>query len=186
MLYSYPPEADKTTLRFTRKRGWSMKPFGIALGVLAAVLIVSCSPSGEPPKPTPSAPSQADTAAVNKLRDDFTAAFNAGDAARAADLYAPDAVLMPQNQPAVTGREGIRSYMQGTFDKFTVNISIASDEMKFAGDWAFDRGTYKIKLTPKPGGDAIEENNKYLVILQRQADGSWKVARDIDNSSKSH
>jgi ketosteroid isomerase-like protein len=49
---------------------------------------------------------------------------------------------------------------------------------------AFDRGTYRWKAVPRSGGDAIEDHGKYPVILQRQPGGSWKVARDMDNSDR--
>jgi ketosteroid isomerase-like protein len=40
-----------------------------------------------------------------------------------------------------------------------------------------------LTLTPRAGGTAINDEGKYLVVVQRQTDGSYKVARDIDNSS---
>jgi ketosteroid isomerase-like protein len=38
-------------------------------------------------------------------------------------------------------------------------------------------------MTPKAKGKPMEESSKYLVILKRQADGSWKISRDIENSN---
>jgi ketosteroid isomerase-like protein len=35
----------------------------------------------------------------------------------------------------------------------------------------------------RPQPDPIDDQGKYLVIFQRQADGSWRVARDMDNSN---
>ena len=50
-------------------------------------------------------------------------------------LYADDPVLMPQNQPAVVGREAIRSIYQSVFEKFTVKGSGELLEVEVAGDW---------------------------------------------------
>ena len=50
------------------------------------------------------------------------------------------------------------------------------------GDWAFERANYTFRLTPVAGGAAMQENTKNLRILQRQPDGSWKIAREIWNS----
>jgi ketosteroid isomerase-like protein len=33
-------------------------------------------------------------------------------------------------------------------------------------------------------GASVEDHGKYLVILKRQSDGSWKMARDMDNSDR--
>ena len=39
-------------------------------------------------------------------------------------------------------------------------------------------------LTPKAGGEPTEDSGKWLGILKRQPNGSWKVHRDIWNSDK--
>jgi len=38
-------------------------------------------------------------------------------------------------------------------------------------------------MTPKAGGKTIKLDGKYLTILERQADGSWKIAIDCFNSN---
>lgn len=51
------------------------------------------------------------------------------------------------------------------------------------GDWAFERGSYKITLTPKGGGEPIQDIGKYITIYERQPGGTWGMARDIWNSN---
>jgi len=63
-------------------------------------------------------------------------------------------------------------------------FELVSDEIQVTGEWAFDRGTYQWRGVPRAGGDAIDDRGKYLVILQRQVDGSWKLARAMDNSDR--
>jgi hypothetical protein len=47
---------------------------------------------------------------------------------------------------------------------------------------AYDRGTYKTTVAPKaPGAKAIQEDGRYLVVLRRQADSSWKLVELIGN-----
>ncbi len=160
-----------------------MKQIRLA-GILAALLWCgACAQQAEAPKQAPAGPTPADTAAVEKLRADFAAAYGAGDAARLSELYTADAVLLPPNQPPVEGRQAILANFQGVFSQFNATFVITSQETRFGGEWAFDRGGYQVKLMPTSGGKEIEDSGKYLVILQRQPDGSWKVARDIDNSN---
>jgi uncharacterized protein (TIGR02246 family) len=147
------------------------------LTVLLACFVVSCAPSSE------KTASDDDTAAANKVRDEFTAAFNAGDAAKVASLYASDAVLMPPHEPVITGHDAIEKHNKELFDMFTATIKISSGESKVFGDRALDRGTYTIELTPKTGGSSMMDEGKYLVLLQRQSDGSWKITHDIDNTN---
>ena len=68
-------------------------------------------------------------------------------------------------------------------DRFAFNMKISNEEVRAGGDWAFARGTYQATLTPKAGGAAGSIDGKYMTILTRQADGSWKIYRDIFNSN---
>ncbi|MEE8586821.1 MAG: hypothetical protein V3T83_18425 [Acidobacteriota bacterium] len=66
-----------------------------------------------------------------------------------------------------------------------MKIAAEGLEVEVAGDWAFDRGTYTITLTPKAGGEPVfEDEAKYLTITKRQPDGSWKIYRTISNSDR--
>ena len=145
------------------------------------VTIVSCAPAAEEAVEE-AATTEADVEAINSQRDEFITLNNANDAAGLASLYTNDAMLMPPNQEAVSGKQEIQSWFQTTFDQFTSEITLASEELEVGGDWAFDRGAYLIVLTPKASGEAAEDRGKYITILRKQADGSWKMARDIWNS----
>jgi uncharacterized protein (TIGR02246 family) len=151
----------------------------VLLTVLLMSVLVACAPASQNTGST----SSNDSALVNNVRTDFMAAFNAGDAAKVASLYAPDAVIMPTHQPVTTGRDAIENYNKTFFEMFTATINISPVETKVFGDRALDRGTYTISLTPKAGGSPMMDEGKYLVLLQRQADGSWKLTHDIDNTN---
>src|SRR5262245_22992295 len=110
-----------------------MNRFQPVLTVLFACLVVSCAPSSQ------KTASSADIATVDKVRDEFTAAFNAGDAAKVAGLYAPDAVVMPPHQPVIAGPDAIEKYNKAFFDMYTAKIKISSAESKMFGDRALDR-----------------------------------------------
>jgi uncharacterized protein (TIGR02246 family) len=148
--------------------------------LLALLAGAACQPPEQPaPKKDTTA---ADVAAVNQVRDTYVSAENAGDAAAVAALYAEDAVRMPPDQPAVSGKAAIEAQLQQEYSMMTMELSVASRETKVAGDIAYDTGTHKIKLTPKAGGNAIEATGKHVVTLARQADGSWKITNLIFNT----
>ena len=122
-------------------------------------------------------------AAIDQTRTAYVAAWKAADANKIADLYAENALLLYPNQPAVTGRSAIRDYFKEFFAEFPQNeFELTSAEIEVAGSWAFDRGVVHWKGIPRGGGKPLEDSGKYLVVLQRQANGEWKVARDMDNS----
>jgi uncharacterized protein (TIGR02246 family) len=127
---------------------------------------------------------QADaTAAVNQVWKEYSASLNAGDMDRWVALWTEDGVQMPPDEPAVVGKESIRARNRRVADQFAFDIGITNVEVRTAGDWAFARGTYRASLTPKQGGKPIPIDGKYMTILARQADGSWKIHRDIFNSN---
>jgi len=125
-----------------------------------------------------------DVAAIKQLAEDWHAGWLASDAGALLALYADDPVLMPQNQPAVIGREAIRSLYQSVFEEFTVEGGGELLEVEVAGDWGYFWSTYTLTATPKAGGEPIEDNGKSVFIVRRQPDGSWKIARLIANSDQ--
>ena len=132
------------------------------------------------------APDQAAaTAAIDQVLKDFSTSLNAGDIGRWVSLWTDDGIQMPPDESAVVGREAIHARIQHGADRFTFNIGITNEEVHTAGDWAFARGTYRMSLTPKQGGKPIPIDGKYMTILTRQPDGSWKIHRDIFNSNGS-
>ena len=147
------------------------------LGItVLAVAVGACAP---PPPPDTTA---ADTAAINALRDAWVTAYNAADADGVANLYTEDAIDMPSEQPTLTGRAAIREHMAAQFGMGTAVATVTSAELQLMGDWAYDRGAYTVNITPAAGGDAMMMGGRYIVILRKQADGSWLLARGIDNS----
>jgi len=59
--------------------------------------------------------------------------------------------------------------------------AVKTEDVMVAGDLALETGTYGWTLQPKSGSE-IKDKGKYLTAWKRQADGSWKVIRDIGNT----
>ena len=76
------------------------------------------------------------------------------------------------------GDTGMRTFpSQITFKEGAVK----TEDVMVAGDLALETGTYGWTLQPKSGSE-IKDKGKYLTAWKRQADGSWKVIRDIGNT----
>ena len=134
------------------------------------------------PQPEQKRDAAADIKAINELRSQFATAYNANDAAAAAAYFADDAILMFPNQEAIEGKQAIQAALEDFFKQNAARITHTPLETEVAGDWAYERGNITETVTPK-SGKAIERSLKYLVILKRQPDGSWKIHRDMDNSN---
>jgi uncharacterized protein (TIGR02246 family) len=122
---------------------------------------------------------EADIAAIHELYDQWCISVNAGDLDRFISLWANDAILMNPDTPAVIGQEQIRASYQPLFEGFSIQVDIYGEtEIEVSGDLAFSRGTGTLTLTPKGDGPTTFTDAKWLDILKRQADGSWKVYCD--------
>jgi uncharacterized protein (TIGR02246 family) len=111
-------------------------------------------------------------------------AFNKSDAQTIASYFTEDCVLMAPNKPATKGREQVRAYYQSIFDAFSPELKSGYDEVSVSGDLAYGRGFATVKLTPKNGGPPTVSAAKYLNILRRQSDGSWRTTHDIWNADE--
>jgi ketosteroid isomerase-like protein len=114
------------------------------------------------------------------------------DAVAPATKESREAALFTAADPSVTARKeiaktrsAILDYFQDFFQDFPANeFEPVSAEVMVTGPWAVDRGSYHWKGTPRAGGKPEADTGKYLVVLQRQSDGAWKVARDMGNSNR--
>ena len=149
-----------------------------------SVAFTMCAPAPEEEEPESQAMVEADLEMISDLREVYATAVNAGDVDRLTDSFTEDAVVMPPNEPVVTGYEAIELWFQANFEEFTAELTVSSEEVEVVDEWAFDRGTYTLTLTPKAEGEPIEDNGKYIDILQKQPDGSWKYTRTIWNSDR--
>jgi uncharacterized protein (TIGR02246 family) len=134
------------------------------------------------PKPEAKRDAAADTAGINALRDQFAAAFNANDAAAVAATFTDDAIIMPEHQAAVEGKPAIQAWYAAFFKENAAKIAFTPGEIQLPGDWGYERANYTFTLTQK-SGQPISASFKYLVIVKRQADASWKYHRLIVNNN---
>ena len=128
-----------------------------------------------------------DVAQIYRLWNEYAAACHAGEFERYMSLWIEDGRQMAPDAPQRIGKEQIRAAMQPSFDRFDMaNMDINTEEVRVLGDWAYSHGTYTFEMTPKEGGETMSLSGKYLGILQRQPDGSWKMAIDCHNYNESY
>ncbi len=125
-----------------------------------------------------------DIATITEISAERAKAFNEGNAAGIAVHFTEDASLMAPDSPVKKGREAVREYYQSLFDVYNTELESGYEEVKVEGNLAYGRGFAKVWVTPKAGGERTYSESKYLNILERQEDGSWKTTHDIWNSVK--
>jgi uncharacterized protein (TIGR02246 family) len=110
-------------------------------------------------------------------------AFNEGNAAGIAFHFTDNAKLMAPGKPAQTGKAAVQAYYQSIFDEYSTQLESHYEEVEVSGPLAYGRGFAKVTLVPKKGGPPVTSTAKYLNILKKQADGTWKTTHDIWNDN---
>lgn len=145
-----------------------------------ALLTAACA--GQQAEQQAEAPdTAADQQAIADLAGQFAQAYNQKDAAALTAFFTADAQRLPPDQPMHQGSQAIQENFQKFFDAYDAQISIEPVDSAVSGDWAYGQGTYKITLQQEEG-EPIEEIGKWINILHKESDGSWKISRNIWNS----
>jgi ketosteroid isomerase-like protein len=126
--------------------------------------------------------SNADREAIQKAFEHVMAMFGAPvkDWSAFVNLaYDRDAIVMAPNAPAIRGHKAIIAFWEA-FPPVS-DFNQESLEMEGLGDLALSRDEYWFTMT-LPGQSALKDKGKAIMIWRKQADGSWKVFREIWNS----
>lgn len=102
-------------------------------------------------------------------------AFNRGDAAAVAELYTPDAQLLPPNKTPATGAAAIRRFFAGLIEGGYGDHAIETIEVSEAGDIGFQTGRWSAKGPAQDGGERPTAEGLIVTVHERQKDGTWKI-----------
>ncbi len=131
---------------------------------------------------------QDDKAAIEKLHEEDIQASLALDMPKLEALWTNDIVTMAPGAPPVVGRDANEKKLEADAAKMKSMQILAFDEqwqeVRIQGDWAYEWGSMSGRLQPFAGGAETEYKYNVVRVLNRQADGTWKIARSIFNSAK--
>ncbi|HEV8236750.1 MAG TPA: DUF4440 domain-containing protein [Gemmatimonadaceae bacterium] len=135
---------------------------------------------------TPSADAAAVRQAIDAANTKFSAAAVQGDTAALAALYDNDAVMMMANAPAARGHDAIAKTFAGMGAAIKLSaIKLQTQDVIVSGDYAIETGAYELTGQPSAKGAKTRHDvGKYIVVWKKQADGSYKLLRDIANSDQ--
>lgn len=142
-----------------------MKAPSLMVASVMAVALAACS------GPVQREFGQADRDSITNLIRDFTAAYNAQDAAKVAALFTSGAGLMPPNASTLRGTEYIERYFAGRFDQGASDLLIEQTDIAGSGALAYIAGNYHLKMAPE-GGPEQRDRGKFLWVL-REHRGRW-------------
>ena len=133
------------------------------LAMIGLVFTLGCAP--------PAAElSEADLAAIRHRFDEVARHVSVEDNAAWANDFTENGIFMIANTPAVRGRAAIREWGE-TGPKVT-SLTFSDIEIHGSGDLAWATSAYSVTFEGVPNPDT----GKQLLVLRRQADGSWLTA----------
>lgn len=158
------------------------------LAIAALIVPAACRPgegaSGGQVGEAPATLSSDDQARIRATDSAFVAAANSGSVDGVLAVYASDAALLAPNLPPQKGRDAIRAYWAGFLEAYNVRFEIGSDTIEGRGDLAYNLGHYRLTAVPKAkGSPGMADEGKFVEILKKQPDGSWKYVVDMYNSN---
>ena len=120
-------------------------------------------------------------AAIEAANAKFSEAFARGDAKGLSAMYTSDAIAFPPDSEMFRGNKAIGEFWKATRDSGVRGAALTTVEVSRSGDVAYEVGTVSLTIQPA-GKEPTTAMAKYVVVWRRQADGSWKLHRDIWNS----
>lgn len=165
-----------------------MKKGLLILSLLAAVATFAWAggQSEVQAKSKVSAGLEADKAAIANLWSNYAKYGAEGNLDGWLALHERDAYKMPQDQPMFqpwADVEAQRAKWEKRSQGFNTQMSVEPREIEVLGDYAYSMGTYQQVFTPKAGGAATVFDGKFLTVLHKGSDGTWRILRDCYNSN---
>jgi len=115
-----------------------------------------------------------------KLIGQWESTFNAGNYEATAALYTADAIRYPPGGDPLNGPDDIVADLQ-TYAGVKIELTLVGS--KTSGDLAVGWGRYVLS-GKDADGNAVSESGPWMNVVVKGTDGSWKIYRDIWNSSE--
>lgn len=117
--------------------------------------------------------------AIEKANSEFIAAMKTGNAAVIAAPYSEQAVFIAFDGTCIQGRTEIEKMYRARFERsgFASSTKINSKKLVVDGDLAYESGYAEIGSLKQ--GKLSIDRGRFLTVWQRQADGAWKILRNV-------
>ncbi len=156
--------------------GINMNKRFVALPLLALVL-AACSDNT-------TTDTEADEAAIRNLLASYDETFTSEDLDNLFALLTDDVYWGVPEQPALIGRDAVLGRVGTMFSNFDMTTSHPLDEIRIADGWGIVSGTYEVVHEPNAGGDPLRELGKVIYVVERGADGDWRIAKAVWNTDQ--
>jgi uncharacterized protein (TIGR02246 family) len=117
--------------------------------------------------------------AVRKANTEWAEAMKTGDAAVIAAPYTDGAVFVLTDGKCLQGRADIEQLYRDGFQKggLASATKIETKSLVRDGDLAYESGYAEVGVVRQ--GKPVTRGSRYLTVWQAQADGAWKILRNV-------
>ena len=118
----------------------------------------------------------AQVAAIRAAREKQVSALRAADWDKFMQAYDAQAIVMAPNSAPLDTHAKIRAYLSGY--PTIARIDLTAIEIEGRVDLAYERGQYDLVA----GG--MSDQGSHFTLWRKQADGSWRIYRDMWHSDR--
>ena len=94
------------------------------------------------------------------------------------------AVIAPPGEPVLRGKDKIEKWYKDFLASYrTASLELSNKENFVGANWAVEFGDFDWRLQPTNGSATVLDHGTYMQVWKRQADGRWRFAREVWNSS---
>ncbi len=142
----------------------------LVLFLALGVFVTACAPTEQAVDPND----------IREVYDAFNAAFSAADAEAVEAFYADNATRVDEDGYVMDGIAAIRDEVSTFFgDNDYVLDEATAPDIQASGDLAVTLSVFREHWTPKAGGETSQQVGQWLIVWQRQSDGSWMIIREM-------
>lgn len=109
---------------------------------------------------------------AERLTEEWTSAYNAGDATRLVDLYAEDAALSTVQNGTISGRPAIESFWMRDFGPAKPASTLTVTDAYIVGEMAHLEGDYKVTDSGRI------TDGRYIQLWMRDGN-DWRIHREM-------
>lgn len=141
--------------------------------VFALIMVSSCSTD-----------STKEAAAIDQVRQAFNTAFNSEDIKAMESIIDENAIWSISGISPIDGRDSVLAAYSKAFYTSNSWLKVNEGDLQISGDWAILTTTFNRSDTVYSNdslSNVVEVLGNNMLVFKKQADKSWKIARDIWN-----
>ncbi|MGH9873980.1 MAG: YybH family protein [Pyrinomonadaceae bacterium] len=125
----------------------------------------------------------ADEAAIREFDEQWSKAASDKNLDKMLSYYADDALVLQPNGPMVNTKQAIRKIWSDTLTApgFSGGWRATKVEVAKSGEIGYASGTWEFTWNDA-SGKPVTDRGKFIEVVKKQADGTWKCTVDIWNS----